>query len=112
MWVIESYAGGIRISDVGAELNWSSGCQSHYVMSNNQIHWAGAFSAGQIAANRASDRVARERAQAERTLSEAGFWRRLWIKLKSLWVGLMGSIVGGLRVPHGRSRGSSRDVGK
>ena len=86
-WQLDQRDGRISISpSIG---NWSSGCQSHYVISNNQIRWAGAFSAGQIAANRESDRLVRERAQAERAWREASFWGRLWIRVKALWAALM-----------------------
>ena len=86
-WRLDQHDGRISISpSIG---NWSSGCQSHYVISDNQILWAGEFSASQIAANRASDRVVRERAHAERTWREASFWGRFWIRIKALWAVLM-----------------------
>jgi len=86
-WQLDQNDGRISISpSIG---NWSSGCQSHYVIGNNQVHWAGAFSAGQIAANRAGDRLVRERAQAERTWREAGFWGRLWGRVKAVWAEIM-----------------------
>lgn len=88
-WGLERRDGRISIwPSIG---NWSSGCQSHYVISNNQVDWAGDFSTGQIAANRTSDRVARERIHAERVWRESGFWRRLWIRIKRLWDSLTGN---------------------
>lgn len=86
-WRLDQHDGRISISpSIG---NWSSGCQSHYIINNNQIHWTGRYSASQIAANRASDRIVRERAHAERIWREAGFWERLWISVKNLWAALM-----------------------
>lgn len=86
-WQLEQDGGRISISpSIG---NWSSDCQSHYVISSNQILWAKAFSPSQILANRASDRLVRERVQFERAWREASFWRRLGIRIKSLWAALM-----------------------
>jgi hypothetical protein len=82
-WELDQHDGRISISpSIG---NWSSSCQSHYVIGNNQIRWAGSFGAGQIAANRASDQLVRQQAHAERAWHEAGFWGRLWIRSKGLW---------------------------
>jgi hypothetical protein len=58
--------------------NWSSACQSHYWIEGNRINWAHAFTGAEIAANRASDRYARQKAHAERLAQERGFWRYLW----------------------------------
>jgi hypothetical protein len=65
--------------------NWSAGCQSHYWIRDNRIDWAYAFTADEIAANRASDQHARQKAHAERSRRERGFWARLWERIKAVW---------------------------
>src|SRR5262249_2865760 len=82
-WSLQHH--GERISIWPSIGNWSSGCQSHYVISDNQIEWAAEFSSSQIAANRANDRLVREHAHADRMWEESGFWGRLWIRTKTLW---------------------------
>ncbi|WP_309546359.1 DUF6527 family protein [Rhizobium rhizogenes] len=67
--------------------NWSSACQSHYVISRNEIRWEGAFSDAQIRANRASDQRVSAAAHAERHAQELGFFGRIWKHLAK-WLGL------------------------
>jgi hypothetical protein len=82
-WTLKQKNGRISVwPSIG---NWSSVCQSHYVIRDNQIEWAGAMSTQQIAANREGDRLVRDRVHAERTWQESGFWGRLWIRTKKLW---------------------------
>ena len=40
--------------------NWSAACQSHYWIEDDQVIWARAYTADEIAANRASDKRALE----------------------------------------------------
>ena len=80
--------------------NWSLNCRSHYIISDNQIVWAGQFTESQIAANRRGDRLAREAAYAERRQLKAGIFGKVWnvakgttqriaSTLKSGWNGVM-----------------------
>lgn len=85
-WSLKKQHGRISVwPSIG---NWSAGCQSHYIIRDNKIDWVAPYSAGQIAANRASDRLAREEAHAERAWRESVFWKRLWIRLKAGWAAL------------------------
>lgn len=82
-WTLQQQGDRINIwPSIG---NWSSGCQSHYVIRDNHVDWVPGYSAQQIAANRTSDKLLREQVHAERTWREAGFWGRLWIRIKALW---------------------------
>lgn len=79
-WTLEVNGGQVSIHpSIG---NWSSACQSHYWIENNQIKWARSFSRSEIAANRTSDKHALEEAHAQRRMGEKGFWARLWDKVK------------------------------
>lgn len=62
--------------------NWSSACQSHYWIENNQIRWAARFTRSEISANRARDKDALKSAYAQRRMTERSFWIRLWDKIK------------------------------
>lgn len=64
--------------------NWSSACQSHYVISGNQIKWALGFSEAEIRANRALDQRVSAAAHAEREANEMTLFGRIWTKLKRL----------------------------
>jgi len=64
--------------------NWSSACQSHYVISGNQIKWALGFSEAEIRANRALDQRVSAAAHAEREANEMTLLGRIWTKLKRL----------------------------
>lgn len=80
-WSLSNRGGKISIRpSIG---NWSSACQSHYWIENNQIRWAGSFSQSEIAANRTSDKDALKRAHAQRQMREKSFWARVWDKVKS-----------------------------
>lgn len=70
--------------------NWSAACQSHYWITKNRIKWAHAFTPAEIAANRASDGRARQKAYAERLSAERGFWGRLWDRIKAIWEAING----------------------
>jgi hypothetical protein len=85
-WELEVAGGQISIHpSIG---NWSAACQSHYIIRNNSIDWAHAFTPAQIAANRAGDQRALENAHTDRMLRERGFWARLWDKIKAIWLAL------------------------
>jgi hypothetical protein len=58
--------------------NWSSACQSHYWIRNNQIEWARSYSDAEIAANRQDDYRVIAVTRAQRYDAERGFWGRLW----------------------------------
>jgi hypothetical protein len=79
-WTLKINGGQVSIHpSIG---NWSSACQSHYWIENNQIKWARRFSQSEISANRTSDKRALEDAHAQRRMCEKGFWARLWDKVK------------------------------
>jgi hypothetical protein len=85
-WHLESTGDVVSISpSIG---NWSAACQSHYWITENRIDWASAFTPAEIAANRAGDQRARQKANAERLSRERGFWGRLWDRIKILWTTL------------------------
>lgn len=67
--------------------NWSSFCQSHYVIEKSRVLWVRGYSEAEIRANRAHDQQASERAHAQRRLREQGFWGRLWSRIK-VWLGI------------------------
>ncbi|MCD2173967.1 DUF6527 family protein [Rhizobium sp. C4] len=67
--------------------NWSSACQSHYVIARNEIRWTRAFSADEIQANRVHDQRVSAAAHAERQAQELGFFGKLWKRFTS-WLGL------------------------
>lgn len=74
---------GERVSIYPSIGNWSSACQSHYWIENNQINWARRYTQSEISANRTSDKLALEEAYAQRRMREKGIWVRLWDKIKS-----------------------------
>lgn len=51
---------GITISLSPSIGNWSFPCRSHYWIRNNQVQWAGEWTAEEVAAGRASDRRNKE----------------------------------------------------
>jgi Family of unknown function (DUF6527) len=60
--------------------NWNHPCQSHYVIRDSQILWAGAMSRAEINQGRAQDDA--EKAQ---YLGQGKWWSRLWAWIKSLF---------------------------
>jgi hypothetical protein len=90
-WRLENKNGSVSLSpSIG---NWSAECQSHYWIRGNHVDWALGFTPEQIAANRTSDRIVRQRVNAERYRSERGFCGRLWDKIawKHLWHKIQGA---------------------
>ncbi|MBX9845951.1 MAG: hypothetical protein K2Z80_29520 [Xanthobacteraceae bacterium] len=80
-WRLTESNGRVSLSpSVG---NWSQPCQSHYWITGNQVKWAGAMSAEMIAAVKRRDRSDAERL----TLAPPNWWTRLWLFIKSLFVG-------------------------
>ncbi|MFA1624304.1 DUF6527 family protein [Rhizobium mongolense] len=66
--------------------NWSSACQSHYIIAGNQIRWARGFSEAEIRSNRAHDKRVSAAAHAQREVQEQGFFGRMWNHIKR-WFG-------------------------
>ena len=62
--------------------NWNHPCQSHYVIRDNQILWAGGMSRAEINRGRA-----RDDAEMAQYLGQAGggWWSKLWAWIKSLF---------------------------
>jgi hypothetical protein len=62
--------------------NWNHPCQSHYVIRDNQILWAGRMSRAAIKRGRA-----RDDAEKARYLSKLGrgWWWKLWAWIRSLF---------------------------
>jgi hypothetical protein len=62
--------------------NWNYPCQSHYLIRDNQILWAGGMSRAEISRGRA-----RDDAEKARYLGQArgGWWWKLWAWVKSLF---------------------------
>ncbi|MGO6939475.1 DUF6527 family protein [Rhizobium johnstonii] len=67
--------------------NWSSACQSHYVISKNRVQWARAFSQAEIQSNRECDQRVSAAAHAQRQAQELGFFGKVWKRFKT-WLGL------------------------
>ncbi|MGO7044054.1 DUF6527 family protein [Rhizobium johnstonii] len=67
--------------------NWSSACQSHYIIAGNQIRWARGFSEAEILFNRAHDKRVSAAAHDYREFQEQGFFGRMWYRI-SRWFGL------------------------
>lgn len=76
---------GVSISLSPSIGNWSFPCRSHYWIRNNQVQWAGEWTAEEIAAGRASDQRNKERQfgkpASNRPVttqrSNTGFWSRV-----------------------------------
>jgi hypothetical protein len=80
-WRLERHGESVSLSpSIG---NWSLACQSHYWIHENQVEWAPALNAAQIAANRESDRRVLRDAHVYRARSERGFWGRQWDAIKN-----------------------------
>ena len=62
--------------------NWNHRCQSHYVIRDNQILWAGGMSREEINRGRARDDVEKARYLGQ---ARGGWWWRLWAWVKSLF---------------------------
>jgi hypothetical protein len=60
--------------------NWNHPCQSHYVIRDNQVLWAGAMSRAEIDQGRA-----RDDAEKVQYLGRENWWSRLWTWIKSLF---------------------------
>ncbi|MGI0134276.1 MAG: DUF6527 family protein [Candidatus Micrarchaeaceae archaeon] len=62
--------------------NWNYPCQSHYLIRDNQILWAGGMTRAQIEKGRALDD-----AEKARYLGQSGesWWSKLWAWIKSLF---------------------------
>ena len=62
--------------------NWNYPCQSHYVIRDNQILWAGSMTRAQIKKGRALDD-----AEKARYLGQPGksWWSKLWAWIKSMF---------------------------
>lgn len=67
--------------------NWSSACQSHYIISRNQVRWERAFSVAQIQSNREHDLRVSAEVHARRQAAELGFFAKIWKRLTD-WLGL------------------------
>lgn len=61
-WSLET--NGSKVSIRPSIGNWSSACQSHYWITNNQIQWAWQYTEAEIAANRIRDKHTLERVRA------------------------------------------------
>lgn len=82
-WQMTKSAGRVTLRpSIG---NWSSACQSHYVIAGNQVKWALGFSEDEIRANRVLDRRVSAAAHAEREANEMTLFGRIWKKLKRLF---------------------------
>ncbi|EJC75733.1 hypothetical protein Rleg10DRAFT_5630 [Rhizobium leguminosarum bv. trifolii WSM2012] len=66
--------------------NWSSACQSHYVISRNLVRWERTFSEAEIQSNREHDQRVSAAAHAQRQAQELGFFGRMWVLIKR-WFG-------------------------
>lgn len=64
--------------------NWSSACQSHYVISGNEIKWARGFTSDEVRSNREHDKQVSAAAHIERELQKIGIFSWIWQRIKRL----------------------------
>lgn len=85
-WSIRKEKGAVSLSpSIG---NWSFACKSHYFITRNQIIWAGALTARQIAAVRAEDKknkVAYIAAINKQKAKQVSVFGRLWQAFVGWW---------------------------
>lgn len=86
-WSLTNNSG--RVSLYPSVGNWSSACQSHYWIKENNVIEARGYTAKQIAANRVSDQKELTAAHAARDLHESSYlaylWITFWAWIKSLF---------------------------
>lgn len=64
--------------------NWQLPCQSHYVITDGRVRWAGHWSEAQIAAGRHVEEQ-RRRAHYDALVRKRGFWPRVWRFIRELF---------------------------
>lgn len=63
--------------------NWQRPCQSHYVIADGEVRWAGQWSEKQIIAGR--EREEQRRTEHYRQMYAGGWLRKLWRRIKALF---------------------------
>jgi hypothetical protein len=80
----------LRITEEGPSLhpsigNWQLPCRSHYWITGGRIMWAAAWTEQQVVAGRRAEDERRRAYYANLDRTKAGFWKRLWTKLRNFF---------------------------
>lgn len=82
-WTLEETSRGPTLNpSVG---NWQQACQSHYVIHQGEILWAGKWTTAQVAAGRRNEEERRKAYYDDLYRQNGGWLRRLWNFIKGLF---------------------------